>query len=105
MLVNQVEVQSLIGCEMAPRSFRVFGDSFCKADELVDAEGLVLGLVSVEANPAKALIISQDGLISINQVVPLSTVVHPVEFHMSSLQGLFVWKQKVTTDALDTHNA
>ena len=24
---------------------------------------------------------------------------------MSSLQGLFVWKQKVTTDALDTHNA
>ena len=104
MLVNQVEVQSLLGCEMPPRSFRVFGNSFCKADELVDAEGLVLGLVSVEANPAKALIISQDGLISINQVVPLSTVIHPVEFHVSSLQGLFVWNQKATTDAPDTHN-
>lgn len=25
--------------------------------------------------------------------------------HMSGLRGLFVWKQKATTDAPDTHNA
>lgn len=43
--------------------------------------------------------------IEVAQLFEKSTLQLPIQFHMSGLRGLFVWKQKATTDAPDTHSA
>lgn len=104
MLVNQVNSKRLQCVEANPRGRLILNDAISKALQLVGAQRHPQFLAYSKALPPRGSAALQVSLVLIKCSRPFQVVVYS-SAHMSGLRDLFVWKQKATTDAPDTHNA
>lgn len=104
VLVDQLQMQGLLDRELAPGRSLVGSNPIGKAVELVQAQGHACFLLLMVAPDSLLRILPQVGLTEIKGACPVPLMINAFA-HMSGLLGLFVWRQKATTDAPDTHNA
>ncbi len=104
MFVNQVNSKSLQRIEANPCGRFILTDAISKALQLVGAQRHPQLLARANTFPSRYGATLQVGLVLIKRRNPCLVMVNS-RVHMFGLRDLFVWKQKATTDAPDTHNA
>ena len=104
MFVNQVNSKRLQCIEPNPRGCLILTDAIGKALQLIGAQRHSQFLAYAKALPPRSGAALQVSLVLIKCRRPFQVVIYS-RAHMSGLRDLFVWKQKATTDAPDTHNA
>ncbi|MFJ2445183.1 hypothetical protein [Pseudomonas sp. NPDC087626] len=104
MLVDQVKPKRIQLIKPNPCGRLVLADSICKAPQFVGTQCHAQILAGTNVFPASCSAAFKLGFVLIQSSDPLRMVVYPA-IHMSGLRDPFVWKQKATTDALDTYTA
>ena len=103
MFVECVQPSGLDGLQLQPWTGVFRRQALAKAMQLVNAErharqSRVVALITSRELPYRLVLV-------VDALRPQKLVVDFLRVHLSGLRGLFVWKQKATTDAPDTHNA
>ncbi|MHA6180410.1 hypothetical protein [Pseudomonas mohnii] len=105
MLVNKEETKRVFISGLVPGRRGLATQSFGKTRELVAAKRLPQMLPTVMASPSQIGIAFKTLFELIDALSPFNQMDEAIVSHMSGLLGLFVGKQKATTDAPDTYTA